>query len=177
VAFSNPDLSIGDAVLVTKGNPFRIHSYQDIVANPKVKIGASRGSANAKNATMAGIPDAQMLLFQNTESTVAALKAGRVDAITFSSPTAIAVLEDPNITGIERVLPFKGYIKPNGRANLLYSAIAFRQADADLRDLYNQRLAELKTDGTVAALMKKYSFSEDEGAPDLTQEAICRRED
>lgn len=177
VAFSDPDLSIGDAILVNKGNPYKIHSYTDVAANPKVKIGASRGSANGRNAAQSGIPESQLLLFQNTESTVAALKAGRVDVITFSSPTVIGLLEDPNITGVERALPFKGYIKPNGRENALYSAVAFRQSDLDLRDLYNKRLIEMKADGSLAALMKKYGFSDSEKAPELTQQQICRGED
>jgi polar amino acid transport system substrate-binding protein len=177
VAFSDPDLAIGDGILVAKGNPLNIHSYEDVAKNPKIRLGASRGSANAKNAQMAGIPEAQLSLFQNTEATVSALKAGRVDAIAFSSSTVIALLEDPNITDVERALPFKGYVKPSGREVVLFSSVAFRQADADLRDLYNKRLAEMKADGSLAALMKKYGFAESEVAPPLTQEQICRGED
>jgi polar amino acid transport system substrate-binding protein len=177
VAFSDPDLSIGDAILVQQGNPLRIHSYRDIAANARARLGASRGSANARNAQLAGIPDAQISLFQNTESTLAALMANRVDAITFSSPTVIGLLEDPNVRGVERALPFEGYVKPNGRENMLYSAIAFRRADGALRDLYNARLADMKRDGTVATLMGRYGFSAAERAPDLDQDQICRGDD
>ncbi|SEC04354.1 amino acid ABC transporter substrate-binding protein, PAAT family [Rhizobiales bacterium GAS191] len=177
VAFSDPDLSIGDAIIVKAGNPLNLHSYADIVANPAVKLGASRGSANGKNAQLAGVPESRMLLFQNTEATFAALQAGRVDAITFSSPTAIGLLKDPNVTGIERALPFRGHVKPNGREAALYSALAFRQTDLDLRDLYDKRLAEMKADGTLAKLMGGYGFGEAEKAPDLTQRQICGGED
>jgi polar amino acid transport system substrate-binding protein len=177
VAFSNPDMSIGDAILVRKGNPLGLHSYKDIAANPKARLGASRGSANARNATLSGVRESQLLLFQNTEATVSALTAGRVEAVTFSAPTAIGLLEDPNITGVERVSPFTGFIKPNGRENALYSAIAFRASDGDLRDIYNKRLAEMKADGTLAEIMKKYGFGDAEKAPDLTEQQICRGED
>ncbi|WP_439495655.1 ectoine/hydroxyectoine ABC transporter substrate-binding protein EhuB [Bosea sp. (in: a-proteobacteria)] len=177
VAFSDPDMSIGDALLVKAGNPLGVHSYKDIAANPKVRLGASRGSANGKNATLAGVPESQMMLFQNTEASMSALMAGRVDVLTFSSPTVVGFLQDPNITGVERVKPFTGYIKPNGRESALSSAIAFRPADADLRDLYNKRLAEMKADGSLAAIMKKYGFGDAEKAPELTAQQICAGED
>lgn len=173
VAFSDPDLSLKDALIVAKGNPFSIHSYADIVANGKIKFGTTRGSANAKNAAAAGVPKDRISLFQNTESTVAALTSGRVDAISFSAPTAISLTQDSNIKGIERALPFKGLIKANGLEKSGYSAIAFRQSDSDLRDLYNKRLSEMKADGTVKKIMTKYGFTDAETAPNLTQADIC----
>ncbi|WP_217579102.1 transporter substrate-binding domain-containing protein, partial [Mesorhizobium sp. GbtcB19] len=54
-----------------------------------------------------------------------------------------------------------------------YSAIAFRKDDSDLRDLYNSRLKELKLDGTVARIMAKYGFSDQETVPDLTSNQVC----
>ncbi|MGX1786457.1 ectoine/hydroxyectoine ABC transporter substrate-binding protein EhuB [Bosea sp. NPDC055332] len=177
VAFSDPDMSIGDAVLVKAGNPLRIHSYKDIVDNPKIRLGGSRGSANARNATLAGVPEGQLLLFQNTEATLAALGAGRVDAVTFSAPTAVDFLKDPNVKAIERASPFTGLLKSSGREAALYSAIAFRPADKDLRALYDKRLAEMKTDGTLKALMEKYGFTDKEAPPSLSGEQICRGED
>ncbi|WP_159587944.1 ectoine/hydroxyectoine ABC transporter substrate-binding protein EhuB [Chelativorans xinjiangense] len=173
VAFSDPDLSLKDAVLVKEGNPFDIHSYEDIAANTEVRFGVTRGSANAANAAEARVPEDRTMMLQDTESTVAALLGGRVDAISFSAPTAISVLQDPKITGIERAEPFTGVIQENGREKSGYSAIAFHPQDTDLRDAYNARLAEMKADGTVADIMKKYGFAESETAPDLTQEQIC----
>lgn len=173
VAFSDPDLSLKDAVLVKTGNPHNIHSYKDIAANPELKFGVSRGSANAANAEAEGVPADRSLLLQDTEATVAALVGGRVDAISFSAPTVIGLLADKNLTGIERADPFVGLIKENGIEKSGYSAIAFRLEDADLRDVYNKRLAEMKADGTVAAIMAKYNFTEAEKAPNLTQAQIC----
>jgi polar amino acid transport system substrate-binding protein len=174
VAFSDPDLSLKDAILVKKGNPSKIHSYEDIAKNTQLKLGIPRGSANAVNAVDAGVPSGQTLLLQDGDTTLGALLAGRVDAASFSAPSAIAILADPNVTAIERATPFKGFVGKNGLERAGYSAIGFRPADGDLRDAYNKRLAEMKADGTVAAIMAKYGFTEAETAPALSQDAICK---
>lgn len=176
VAFSDPDLSLKDALLVAKGNPKNIHSFADIAANKDIKIGSSRGSANGKNALAAGVSEDQMLLLANTTSTVSALIAERVDAITFSAATTISIMKDENISGIERAVPFTGLIKENGLEKTGFSGIAFRLADTDLRDAYNKRLAEMKADGTVAKIMAEYNFTKAETASELTQAQICAGE-
>ncbi|NIA67866.1 ectoine/hydroxyectoine ABC transporter substrate-binding protein EhuB [Pelagibius litoralis] len=176
VAFSNPDLRLADAALVAAGNPKGIKSYSDIAANEDLKFGATRGSVQGKNAAAAGIPESQMLLFQNTESTIAALTSGRVDAIAFSAATASKVVSDPNIDGIERASPFTGLILGNGKEKVGHSAVAFRQNDEDLRDLYNERLAELRADGTFDLIMEKNGFSKMEKAPDISFSQLCSGE-
>jgi polar amino acid transport system substrate-binding protein len=177
VAFSEPDLAIGDALIVTQGNPYNLHSYDDIAQNPEILIGGSRGSANMGNAIASGIPERQIQQFQNTEASVSAIMAGRVQAVTFSSATAVSILSDPNVAGLERAMPFQGYVEPNGMPAANYAAIAFRTDDLDLRDAYNERLAELKADGTLTAIMEKYGFTAEEAAPDTIETAkLCSGE-
>lgn len=173
VAFSNPDLRLADAALVAAGNPKAISSYSDIAKNADLRFGATRGSVQGKNAAAAGIPESQMLLFQNTEATIAALTSGRVDAIAFSAATASKVVSDPNIEGIERASPFTGLVLDNGKEKVGHSAVAFRQGDEDLRDLYNERLAELRADGTFDKIMQQNGFSPMERAPDISFAQLC----
>ncbi|QPC95748.1 ectoine/hydroxyectoine ABC transporter substrate-binding protein EhuB [Mesorhizobium sp. INR15] len=172
VAFSDPDLKLADAALVVEGNPKNIHSYAQIAANPEIKFGVGRGSTTAKNAEAAGVLEERMLLFPDIQSNVSALLTGRIDVAAFSAPTVARILSDPNIRGAERALPFQG-VKENGQEQFGYSAIAFRKEDGDLRDLYNTRLKQLKTDGTIAAIMARHGFSDQEMAPDLTSNQVC----
>ncbi|TPN37862.1 ectoine/hydroxyectoine ABC transporter substrate-binding protein EhuB [Mesorhizobium sp. B2-3-3] len=172
VAFSDPDLKLADAALVAKGNPKAIHSYAQIAADPKIKFGVGRGSTTAKNAAAAGVPGASMLLFPDIQSNVSALLTGRIDVAGFSAPTVARILSDANVEGIERALPFQG-VQENGGERYGYSAIAFRKDDVELRDMYNSRLKILKSDGTLARIMSKNGFSNEEAAPDLTSEQIC----
>lgn len=173
VAFSDPDLSLKDAILVKAGNPENIHSYKDIADNPDLIIGAGRGSTTAESAINGGIPEDRIQQFQDIQSTVAALQAGRIHAAGFSAPTVIGLTNDANLGDLERATPFQGYIREDGREAAGYSAIAFRLEDTDLRDAYNERLSEMKADGTMTEIMTRYGFTEAENAPDLTQADIC----
>lgn len=173
VIFTNPDLAIGDGVLVKKGNPLNIHSYEDVARNPAIRMAGGRGSSNTENAIKAGIPKERVQQFQDTQAGVAALMAGRIDAITFSAGTALGILQDPNIQGIERATPFTGLIV-DGKPLVNYAAIAFRPEDKELRNLYNDGLVKRKADGTVKAVLARYGFNEAEIAPDtVTAKDIC----
>lgn len=177
VAFSDPDLKLADAALVVAGNPKQLHGYADIAADSTAKFGVGRGSTTAKNAAAAGVPDDRTLLFADVQSNVSALLTGRIDIAAFSAPTVARILSDENISGLERVAPFQGLVEDNGKERFGYSAIAFRKEDADLRDLYNAQLKTLKADGTVARIMAKYGFTDQETAPALTSDQICQATD
>lgn len=172
VIFSEPDLSVGDGLLVKAGNPKNIHSYADFSSNPELRLAGGRGTLNSKNAMDAGVPKEQMLLLQDTNALVSALLAGRADAATLSAPSVVSFLKDPNVKGLERADPFTGKIV-DGRPAALYTAIAFRKADTALRDAYNSELKKLMDDGTVDEIMQRYGFTDAEKAPDLKTQAIC----
>lgn len=174
VAFANPDLRLTDAVLVAKGNPLGIDSYETIAKDPKLRFGGTRGSVQSKNAVAAGIPDNQISLFQNTEATISALTAGRVDAIAFSAATANKVASDPKVEGIERAIPFTGLILDSGKEKAGYAAVAFRQNDGDLRDMFNEELLALREAGTFDEIMANNDFSaQEKAAADVTYDQIC----
>ncbi|MEX3954263.1 ectoine/hydroxyectoine ABC transporter substrate-binding protein EhuB [Paraburkholderia sp. EG287A] len=174
VIFSNPDLAIGDAILVKKGNPLNIHSFADVVKNPAIRLGGGRGSSAVEHAMAAGIPKDRILLLKDVESSVGALMAGRIDADTESAATVISTLKDPNIGDrLERATPFTGLVK-NGQRVANYAAIAFRPEDSKLRGLYNDGLARMKADGSIRKVFEKYGFGEAEMVPaDVTAKQLC----
>ena len=86
-----------------------------------------------------------------------------------SSPTVIGLLAGGSAAGLERAAPFT---VAEGQSN--FAAIAFRQEDEDLRALYDKRLAQLKADGTLVEIMRKYGFGEPETVSDtITAEKLC----
>ena len=174
VIFSEPDLSVGDAILVNKGNPKQVFSFEDIKNNTDFVLGGGRGTLNTKDALAAGIPEDRVEQFPGAQEALSALMAGRVDGNVMSGPTALIMLEDPNVGDkLERVTPFTGLLRANGEPVALYTAIAFRPDDTELRDAYNARLAEMTADGTVAEIRARYGFSDDEAAPSYTTADIC----
>jgi polar amino acid transport system substrate-binding protein len=173
VLFSEPDVAVGDSLLVLKGNPLKLHSYEDVAKNPNVRLAGGRGSENTKNALAAGIPESQVAMFPNNEAAVSAILAGRADAATLSVPSAIGVIEEQKVQGIERALPFKGLIKPNGQPAKLYTGIVFPKGSAKLRDAYNAEFAKLRAEGRLAPIMAKYLFTADDDAGSITTAQIC----
>lgn len=176
VEFGNPEVSSLDALLVAKGNPKNIHSFSDVVKNPNLTIGGSRGGQQTKDASLAGVPDARLQQFQNTESTVSALIAGRVDGIVFTSATARVLLDQPGMKDrMELAKPFTGLIDPHTHKDTLsYIGPAFNKDAPQLGAAYNRQLAALMADGTVAKIAAKYGFSNEELVPaGLTSASIC----
>ena len=173
VLFSEPDVAVGDSLLVKKGNPLNLHSYEDIAKNPKVRLAGGRGSENTKNAIAAGVPESQIALFPNNEAAVSAILADRADVTTLSVPSAIGVIDEQKVEGIERAVPFKGLIKPNGQPAKLYTGTVFPKNSAKLRDAYNAELAKLRASGALKPIMAKYNFTADEDAGSITTAQIC----
>jgi len=174
VIFSEPDLAVGDGLLVKQGNPQKIHSYADFVKNPKLRLAGGRGTENTKNAIAAGVPEDQILQLSETTDLVSAVIGGRADAATLSAPSVVGFLRDSNVKGLERATPFTGLLKEDGNPAAMYTAIAFRTDDTALRDLFNERLAQLKADGTVRKIMEAYGFTDAETAPDIKTADICK---
>ncbi|WP_321897289.1 ectoine/hydroxyectoine ABC transporter substrate-binding protein EhuB [Burkholderia cepacia] len=169
VIFSNPDVVIGDGVLVRAGNPHNIHSYQDIAKNSSLILSGMRGNSTIENALKAGVPKSQILEFPDTRAGIAALLAGRTAADTESFATASSIVKDPNLKGkIEIATPFKGPVLANGLEAANYAAIAFRPDDKKLRDLYNEGQAKLKRDGTLRKILIKDGFEKSPLAPEGT---------
>ncbi|TGV22670.1 ectoine/hydroxyectoine ABC transporter substrate-binding protein EhuB [Mesorhizobium sp. M4B.F.Ca.ET.143.01.1.1] len=175
VSFSEPFMATGDAAIVKAGNPLNIHSYADMAKNSKVRVGDARGTSTTENAIASGVPSERIQLFQDYNELVAALLADRVDAILMTSGTALGILNDPKIKGLERAAPFTGRIMKDGKEALGYSAIAFRPEDADFRDRFNKSLAARKSEGTVWEKLSSYGFVKSELAGDeMTAETICQ---
>ncbi|WP_321897268.1 ectoine/hydroxyectoine ABC transporter substrate-binding protein EhuB [Burkholderia cepacia] len=166
VIFTNPDVVVGDGVVVLSGNPHNIHSYANIVANPSLTLGGQRGSSNTANAKLAGVPRDRLLEFPDTHSGLAALLSGRTAADTESIATAIKVTSDPALKGkIELARPFKGAILANGIEAANYAAIAFRKEDLELRNAYNRSQEKVRNEGTLRKILDRNGLADAPLAP------------
>ncbi|TIQ83595.1 MAG: ectoine/hydroxyectoine ABC transporter substrate-binding protein EhuB [Mesorhizobium sp.] len=173
VAFGDPDIKMGEAFLVAKGNPKSLRSYTDVAQKSDVVLGAGRGSVEGQIALDAGVPKSRVLLFPDMDSVLSALIAGRVDvfAATTATVTAGAAAASDKV---ERALPFTQPVDANGNVIYGYPALAFRQDDSDFRDAYNAELKKLKESGKLLEILRAYGFTENELLPaDLTAADLC----
>lgn len=135
VIFTDPQYQLPDALLVAKGNPKQLHSYEDVAKNPDVKLAIMAGTVNLQYARDAGVKDSQILQVPDTTAQLQAVRAGRADAAVGTQLT-MKGLAGKGGEKVEAMTEFK-----DDPSHIGYGALAFRPEDKDLRDAVN---AELK---------------------------------
>lgn len=173
VAFANPEYRVGGALAVKSGNPLNLKSYADIAANPEAKVAVMGGAIEADYMAKSGVAEGQMVVVPDQPAALAALKAGRVHAITMTGPALQAVLAAGDSAGVERVLDFKQPVI-DGKEEVGYGATAFRKEDNDFREAFNRELERLQESGELLEIIRPFGF----GAPELpgavTAAALCQ---
>ncbi|MEK5079309.1 ectoine/hydroxyectoine ABC transporter substrate-binding protein EhuB [Solibacillus sp. FSL W7-1436] len=171
VLFSEPEMKYGEGLIVNKGNPLNLQSYKDIAANPKVKVVVMEGATEIGFLQQEGVDPSQILIVPDISATFSALLSGRADATTGTEMTVKLAWKSLNNDKLEFVETFE---QPDVEGVPSYGGSVFNLADETLRDAYNEKLAELKENGTVAKILEDNGFSEISNmAEDVTTEQIC----
>lgn len=154
ITFSSPAWWYGPALIVQKGNPAHITSYADL-SKPSVTVGTITGSAADEYISHLG---AHMTSFQDNTSEFLSLIQGRVSV----------VLEDNT--------KFAAFMKQNPHANLVslniqppsilvttygysYARYGLRKSDCTLNFAYTRALAELRSDGVLPSILRKWGLN------------------
>lgn len=173
VAPSNPQYTVGEGMMVLKGNPKNLKSYPD-VANTDAKIGTLTGSVNVEYLQIANVPADRVVLFPDLPSAVAGLQAARVDAVTMSSVSLQDVLTKANDPNLELVSGFVDPLDKDGNATRGFGSAWFRKEDLDLLEGYNAELAKILDSGKLLELMAPYGFTADQvPAKSVTAAQLC----
>ncbi|HZG87609.1 ectoine/hydroxyectoine ABC transporter substrate-binding protein EhuB [Paenibacillus sp.] len=172
VAFADPEYRVGEALGVKTGNPKNLHSYEDIAADPSVKVGVMVGAVEIDYMKAAGVADDQIVILNDQPAVIAEFNAGRVDAVTMTGPSLQAFLNSDQAQGIERVADFKQPVV-DGKEVWGYGATAFRIEDEDFRAAFNEGLQKLKDSGKLLEILTEFGFTETELPGDVTAEQLC----
>jgi polar amino acid transport system substrate-binding protein len=174
ILFARPHLMEAQSAIVAAGNPKGIHGWDDLIGKD-VKVGLVAGTTPAEIARTVGVPEDRITSFPDTTTLTAGMRSGRVDVVVEAGNTIRLVFADLGQAGFERV---EGWRKPSGYKDPIqfYAAFPFAKDAADLRDAFDQQLAKLVADGTVAKIGAAYGFGPaDRPGPDApTLEQICK---
>jgi polar amino acid transport system substrate-binding protein len=152
IIYSEPDLCGAEAFAVPAGNPNNLLTYEDIAANPDLKMTTCAGCAEEKYALERGVSADQIVYFDTPPSGIKMLQQGRVDVFALSGLGTADLLKKTNDPSIALVMPVAGV--PMGCAGA-----AFNMDDKEFRSEYNRALAFLKATGKFAAIIEPYGFS------------------
>jgi polar amino acid transport system substrate-binding protein len=153
VSFTGPAWWYGPAIVVQKGNPQGLTSFEALKGK---RIGAIAGSAADEYLRKIG---AEVAPFQTDAEEFAAISTGRVNAIVeddvkvleFLGANKTAPIEIvPNVSVPDELIFKYGYG---------YARYALRKEDCTLRSAFTQALAEIRGNGHVSAILKKYGLS------------------
>ncbi|HBX6198999.1 Arginine ABC transporter [Klebsiella quasipneumoniae] len=171
VAFANPTHAIIDGVIVLKGNPKKIHSYEDIAKNPDIKLGyISGGGPIADHALSSGVKKEQLVALPDFASLINSVKTKRIDAFVNPNISINAAIKTANDPAIERAEPFKQAVI-DGKSTIAYGSYAFRTSDKAFVQQFNVHLKEVIASGEALKIGEKYGFTaNDIPAADFTLE-------
>lgn len=170
VVFSDPTYRVGQAFLVLAGNPYDLHSYDDLRDHPGLVLGVMDGAVEFDFARRAGIPERRIETIPNQAEMLSAVRGGRVDAVALST-LSIEMMAREGGDRVERTEPFDTPDYAWG-----YGGFAFRPADRDLRDAFNDELRQFVGTDEHLELIAEFGFAEDNLPAGVTADQLCAGE-
>jgi polar amino acid transport system substrate-binding protein len=170
IAFSEPSYGIGQAMLVTKGNPKAVKDYATFASNADLKLAVMAGAVEAGYAKDAGVPEAQLVSLPDQSSLLAAVQSGRADGAALSALSIADMAKKGE--GVESTTPF-GEVA--GKSVKGHGAFGFRKDDKDLYEAFNNELKKFLGSPEHIALVTPFGFGKDY-LPNKTMEQLCKGE-
>ncbi|WP_046866023.1 transporter substrate-binding domain-containing protein [Microvirga massiliensis] len=153
VSFTGPAWWYGPAIVVQKGNPLKLTSFDSLKGK---KIGAIAGSAADEYLRKIGV---EVTAFQTDAEEFAGISTARVDAILEDDVKVLEYLSANKSAPIEIVPNVEVPDELIFKYGYGYARYALRKEDCSLRAAYTQALAEVRGNGNVSYILKKYGLS------------------
>jgi polar amino acid transport system substrate-binding protein len=170
ILFSEPFYKAGAGFAVRQGNPRNLHGFDDVAADPTIRLGVVDGAVEMTYARASGVADNQLIVYPDATTAADGVRSGRVDAFAGMAVTVQNVVSR-GLLRLERATPFRDPVL-GGRNHLGYGGFGFRPADADLRDAFNRALADLLRSTVYLDVVEPFGFTATE-LPDRTADELC----
>jgi polar amino acid transport system substrate-binding protein len=141
VDFSAPDAQVDQVLYAPKDR--EIKGLEDLAG---LRVGVARGSAQDVTLTKTAPEGTSLQRFDGDPPTLQALLSGQVDAIVMSTLMIKDIAKIANVDNFEIKFPIQH----------LVHGIAMRKGNDDLRDWINNFLAEVKANGELNKIHRKW---------------------
>lgn len=155
VLFSEPNSSYGDNLLVPKGNPKNLHSYEDVKKNPSVKLAVVNGTSHLAAAEGVGIAEDQLVIITNNADAPATISGGRADAYAATDSTVASLVKGD----LEAASPFTDPVV-KGKTLRGFGGFAFQKDSSDFVAEFNKVLADFKKTDDYKKILKTYGVTD-----------------
>lgn len=171
IDFSNPTYCIGEGLLVERGNPLDLHSYDDL-RESEAMLGVVAGTVELGYARELGIPDERIVVFPDAPSAVAGVETGRVHAYAGTELTVRDLLNKSGNADLALAEPFEDPVI-DGEPVRGCGAFGFRAGDDAFRQAFDRELTELLGTPEHLARVEEFGFGEATLPGDVTAETLC----
>ncbi|MER8716612.1 ectoine/hydroxyectoine ABC transporter substrate-binding protein EhuB [Mesorhizobium sp. M1295] len=165
VLFTQPIGRLGDAMIVRKGNPDKVHSFQDLRDKGLTMVTGS-GYISVKWATEAGIADDKVMQVAGVAEIVQAVKAGRAAAGSADYFAAKGFVDKDD--SLELANPYTQWAKPG------YPAIAFLPNEQATVDAFNAVLKDYLGSDEMMKSVGKYGLTKENLPESATTAELCK---
>ena len=151
------------AILLSTFATFRTSHAKSLISSiqqlnsPEYTVGTDTAGPVLKIA-MDNLPKAEILKFNDLLSQFIALKGGKIDALTGNELEVISAMRN----GLENIRILPGYL---GSPIQIAAGISDRSKIPNLREKFNAFIAQIKADGTFAAMQKRWVDDNDMNMP------------
>jgi polar amino acid transport system substrate-binding protein len=166
ILYSQPDTCGAEGLMVKKGNPLSLESYEDIKAKPNAKVGVCGGCVGEKYARAAGIPNDRIIIVPDGLSGVKMVQSGRIDAYAVPSLSLTDLIRKTGATDVEVFEPIKN-------TTIACAGAGFRKSARELRDAYDKVLKDMKDSGEFTKIIEPFGLSA-KAALITTREELCK---
>lgn len=156
VLFSEPNTSYGEGLLVTRGNPKDIRSFQQF-SQAGMKVAIMSGADQLEMLQALGVPESNMVTIANNADAISTVATGRADAYAATSLTVteLAAKSDK----VEQAANFSDPVI-GGSPVRSWGAFTFAQGSEPLQQAVNEALAAFKKTDEWKTILRNYGFSE-----------------
>lgn len=171
VLFSEPDSSYGEGLLVAKGNPHDIHTYESFADSDRT-VAIMAGADQLEMLQALGVPDNRMVTISNNADAISTVSTGRADAYAATSLTVSELAAKSN--AIEAATEFTDPVI-DGNPVRSWGGFTFAQGSEDFRDAVNAVLAQYKQTSAWEETLSQYGFSPTDAKESFskTTEQLC----
>jgi polar amino acid transport system substrate-binding protein len=161
VLFSEPTFHVRQALLVARGNPLHLHSYEQSLELKNVRIAVISGAIEETLLRHMKLPENQLVLAPDALAGCVAVESGVADGLALSSPTVQWMALREHLGKTEVAQPF---VQPGdtGKGLLGFGAFAFRKEDRELQSAWNDALKGFIGSPEHRKLVAEFGFTEAE---------------
>lgn len=174
VAFSEPIFHASQGLLVARGNPRRLHAYEDLRAGGTLRVAVLAGAVEEDMLRRMGLTGKQLVEVPDAATGRAAVETGMADALALSAPTIAWMAKREQLGKTEQAEPFR-QPEPALRRLCGYGAFAFRKGDRALLAAWNKAQRDLLEQQEYKTIMNAFGFLPSDYPGDATTRGILSK--